>query len=140
MTFASNISLSKNWARYFHIYICVCVCVCVYVCKYMHARTHTHTGLHVQYALFLSDVNDTWICLTNFAKVNKILWKSFQWEPSCSILTDGQTAMKNIILVCCCLSKETRNLRLRTTQSLPYVKTFFRLTYERLIQIMVKLT
>jgi len=56
---------------------------CIYVC----------IGLHVKYLLFLSDLNVTWILLTNFRKmlIYKISWKSVQLEPSCSMQTDGQT-------------------------------------------------
>ena len=46
----------------------------------------------VKYPLFLSDFNDTWIFSTDFLKIIKylILWKSVQWDPSCSMRTDGQ--------------------------------------------------
>ena len=52
-----------------------------------------YIGPHVKCPLFLSDFNETW----NFSKYcRKILkyqisWKSVQWEPSCSMRTDGQT-------------------------------------------------
>jgi hypothetical protein len=51
------------------------------------------TGIHVKYPLFLSDFNKRWIFSTDFRKVfkYKILWKSLQWQPSCSMRTDGQT-------------------------------------------------
>jgi len=50
------------------------------------------SGLHVQYPLFLSDFNETCIFSTVFRKILKYQtsWKSVQWEPSCSMRTDGK--------------------------------------------------
>jgi hypothetical protein len=54
--------------------------------------------LHVKYPLVLSDFNETWIFLTDFRKKLKhqISWKSVQWEPSCSMRTDGRTDMTKL--------------------------------------------
>jgi len=43
----------------------------------------------------LWDFNETWIILTDFRKIlkHRISWKSFRWEPSCSMRTDGQRDM-----------------------------------------------
>jgi hypothetical protein len=43
--------------------------------------------------LLLSDFNETWIFSTVFRKLlkNQVSKKSFQWKPSCSMRTDGQT-------------------------------------------------
>jgi hypothetical protein len=51
-------------------------------------------------SLFFSDFNETWIFHTDFRIILKyqISWKSVQWEPSCSMRTDGQTDMKMLIV------------------------------------------
>ena len=55
---------------------------------------------HINYPLFLPDFKETWIFLTNFRKALRyqISWKSFQWEPSCSMRTDRRTAMTEPIV------------------------------------------
>jgi hypothetical protein len=57
-----------------------------------------YIGIHVKYPLFCSDFNETWILSTDFIKIlsYQISQKSVQWEPSCSVRTDGQTDMKLI--------------------------------------------
>ena len=52
-----------------------------------------YIGIHVKCPLCLSDLNSTWIFSKYFRKTLKfkISWKSLQWEPSCSMRTDGQT-------------------------------------------------
>jgi hypothetical protein len=73
--FAWNVSHCKNnWARY---------------------DKKTCKALHVKNPLFLSDFNETWVYTRVFRKKKilkyQISWKSVQWEPSCSMRTDGQT-------------------------------------------------
>ena len=50
-----------------------------------------HISIQVKYPLFLPDFNETWIFWNEFLKILKfkISWKSVQWEPSCSMQTDG---------------------------------------------------
>jgi hypothetical protein len=50
-----------------------------------------YTGFHVQYSLFLSDFNETWIIYTDFPEVfrYKTSWESVKWEPRCCGPTDG---------------------------------------------------
>ena len=52
-----------------------------------------YIGLHVKYPLFLSGFKKTWIFSTDFGKIfrHQISWQPVQWEPSCSMRTDGQT-------------------------------------------------
>ena len=54
-----------------------------------------YIGLHVKFSLLLSDFHETWFFSTVFEKKkilkHQISWKSFQWESSCSMRTDGQT-------------------------------------------------
>ena len=52
-----------------------------------------YIGFHVKYPLFLFDFNETCSFSTVIRKMPKyqISLKSVQWEPSCSMQTDGQT-------------------------------------------------
>ena len=52
-----------------------------------------HIGLHVKCPLLLSDFNETWIFSRDFRRLfkHKIPWKSVQWEPNCSLRTEGRT-------------------------------------------------
>jgi len=54
--------------------------------------------LHVNCPLFLPDFNETWTLSTQLRKIPKyqISWKSVQWEPSCSMRTDGRTNIYDV--------------------------------------------
>jgi hypothetical protein len=67
----------KNWPRYYRDIV-----------PWMHIG-----GLHVKYRLFLLDFEYAWIFSTYFREILKcqISWKSVQWDPSCSMRTDGRT-------------------------------------------------
>ena len=56
--------------------------------------------LHVKCPLLFPGFNETWILSTDFRKIleYQISWKSVQWEPSCSMLRDGQTDMTKLIV------------------------------------------
>ena len=71
-----------------------------------------YTGLHVKYPLFLSDFNVTWFYSTDFRKIftYQILWKSVQWERSCSMRTDGQTDITKLIAAFCNFAKVSKKL------------------------------
>jgi hypothetical protein len=49
-----------------------------------------YIGLHINYLLFLSDFDKTWIFPTDFRTIltYQISWKSVQCEPSCYMRTD----------------------------------------------------
>jgi hypothetical protein len=51
-----------------------------------------YTDLHVKYPLFLLDFNETWTFDTDFRKILKyqISLKPIEWEPNCSMPTDGR--------------------------------------------------
>jgi len=55
-------------------------------------------GLHVKYSLFLSDFDETWLFATDFRKVliYHISWKSFRWELSLSMQSDGRMNMTKL--------------------------------------------
>ena len=59
----------------------------------------TPKRLHVKYALFLSDFNETWNFSTDFRKSVKyqISSKSVQWKPSCFMQTDEWIERKLIV-------------------------------------------
>jgi hypothetical protein len=74
---------------------------------------NVHTvSLHVTYPLFLSDINETLIFSTDFRKIHRyqISWKSVQWEPSCSMRTDGQTDMTKLIVAFRDFAKAPKNI------------------------------
>ena len=61
-------------------------------------RIQWHTNINIHWfsykvLLFLSDLNQIWIFLTDFQKNNQISWKSIQKELICSMQMDKQTNM-----------------------------------------------
>jgi hypothetical protein len=66
-----------------------------------------YIGLHVKYPFLLSDFNKTWFASTDFRNIfkHKILWKSVQWEPSCSMWTDGRRDITKLIVAFCNFAK-----------------------------------
>jgi hypothetical protein len=68
------------------------------VCNISHskkkwARYDQKCTLVFTYPLFLSNFHERWIFFTDFQKIfqYQFPWKSMQWKPSCSMLTDGRT-------------------------------------------------
>ena len=59
-----------------------------------------YIGFRIQYALLLSDFNETLIFKTDLRKILKYQnsRKSIYWEPSCSIRTEGRTDMTKLIV------------------------------------------
>ena len=82
--FTRSISHSKkNWARRGK------KCILV-LCKVKWSEVKWS---EVKWPLVLLYFNKTWISSTDFRKIQKckITWKSIQWEPNCSMRTDGRT-------------------------------------------------
>jgi hypothetical protein len=70
---------------------------------------------HVKYPLFLPDFNETSTFLRYFRKVLKYQnsWKHSQWEPSCSMRTEGRmdkwTDMTKLIVAFCDFANAPKN-------------------------------
>jgi hypothetical protein len=58
-----------------------------------YALWHLNWSIQLILPVILSYFNPTWIFYTEFRKILKyqILWKSVEWEPSCSTQTDRHT-------------------------------------------------
>ena len=63
--------------------------------------------LRVKYPLSLSDFSETWIFSIGFGQKlrYRVSWKSFQWEPSCSMRTDRRKGMTKLIAAFCNFAK-----------------------------------
>ena len=75
---------------------------------------------HLNYPLFLSDLNETWIFSTDFQKIirYKISWKFVQWEPSCSVQRDGRTDMTKLIVAFLNFAKALTMATIRITKKI----------------------
>jgi hypothetical protein len=83
-----------------------------------------HTGLDVKYALFLSYFNETLVFWTDFRKTQISNFMNIrQWEPSCSLRTDGQTDLTKLLITyrsfANALNKETE--RAFVLQNVPFI-------------------
>jgi len=67
-----------------------------------------YIGLHVQYRLFLSDFNETWIFSTDFRKIRPVGAELFHVDGR----TDGQTVMTKLTV-----AFRTLRMRLKTLRS-----------------------
>ena len=78
-----------------------------------------YIDLYVKYLLFLSDFNEIWILSTGFWKIlkYKISWKSIEWEPSCSMQTDGQTDMTKLIVAFGNFANSPKNIAVRVLRT-----------------------
>ena len=59
-----------------------------------------YTHLHVKYPILLPDFHETSIFSTDVWEILKypISWKATQWEPGCSMQTNGQTQIDMMTL------------------------------------------
>jgi len=75
-------------------------------------RQKNYIYLHEKYMTFLSDFNETWVFSIDFRKIFnfQILWKSVQWEPSCSMWTDRQADMAKVTVTFWNFRKELKNI------------------------------
>jgi hypothetical protein len=51
---------------------------------------NVYYGVDVEYTLFMSDFNETWLFWADFRNIlkYKLSWKSVQWDPSSYMRTD----------------------------------------------------
>jgi hypothetical protein len=68
-------------------------------------------GRHVKYPLLMLGFDETWVFLTDIQRILKyqISWKSAQWERSCSMATDRQTDMTNLIVAFHYVANKSKN-------------------------------
>ena len=79
-----------------NVYCCSCTVRCILLFMY----STLYIAVHIQYPVFSSDFDETWISLIKFREIfnYQILWKSVEWEPSCSVRTDRRTDMTKLIV------------------------------------------
>jgi hypothetical protein len=70
--------------------------------------SQTYSGRRVKYPSY---INETWIFSADFRKTlkYKIPRKSLRWKPSCSMRTDGQTDMTELIFAFHNFADESKN-------------------------------
>jgi len=90
--------------------------------------------LYVKYPLLLSDINETGIFLKDFQKICKYKMSNFmkivQWEPSCSVWTNGHTHRYDKIYVHCLQFCECALKTCHCSGGPAYVKSQFYCTSE----------
>jgi hypothetical protein len=76
------------------------------------------------YPLLLSDFNETLNFSTFFQKMRKyqISWKSFHWDPICSMRTDGRTDTTKLIVTFRNFANAPKKDRLASRQPLSHPK------------------
>ena len=68
-----------------------------------------YIGLHIKYLLFLSDLNETWIFLTDFKKILKYHVMEIHPVGAETFQTQGQTDMTKLIVAFCNSAKMPKN-------------------------------
>jgi len=113
--------------------VCVSIFCTAFVWNISHSKENsasyyhkcTYIGLRVKYRLLLSGFNETWIFWTDFRKILKYQTsrKSVQWEPSCSMRTDGRTDVTKLIFSFRNFLKATKTIKSYLVVRIRWVRT-----------------
>ena len=70
-----------------------------------------YIDFRMQYLLFLSDFNETWIISTDLRKIFEYQFplNPPSWKPNGSMRTDGQTDMTELIVAFCNFANTPKN-------------------------------